>query len=56
MAPATNAGFIREVWKGKATFDTEALFSQLFQVQQRLEDLHQEMINLFGVQKTTCTL
>jgi hypothetical protein len=29
------------------TLDTEALFSQHFQVQQRLEDLGQEMVNVF---------
>ena len=53
--PAANAGSVREVWTGKATLVTEAeaLFSQQVQVQvqQRLEDLRQEMINLFGVQK-----
>ena len=51
VVPATNAGSVGEVWTGKATLDTEALFSQQFQVQQRLEDLRQEMINLFGAQK-----
>ena len=50
-ALVANAGSVREVWTGKATLDTEALFSQQFQIQQRLEDLRQEMINLFGVQK-----
>ena len=35
VAPAANAGSFREVWTGKATPDTEALFSQHFQVQQR---------------------
>ena len=29
------------------TLDTEALFSRHFQVQQRLEDLGQEMVNVF---------
>ena len=55
-APTANAGSFGEVWTGKATLDTEALFSQQFQVQQRLEDLRLEMINLFGVQKNICTL
>ncbi len=55
-ALVANAGSVREVWTGMATLDTEALFSQQFQVQQRLEDLRQEMINLFGVQKNICTL
>ena len=54
-ALVANAGSVREVWTGKATLDTEALFSQQFQVQQRLEDLCQ-VVNLFGVQKTACTL
>ena len=56
VAPAANAGSIGEVWSGNTTLDDEVLFSQQFQVQQGLEDLHQEMINLFGVQKTICTL
>ena len=55
-AIAANAGSFGEVWTGKATLDTEALFSQQCQVQQRLEDPRQEMINLFGVQKNVCTL
>jgi hypothetical protein len=49
--PAANAWSVGEVWIGKATLYTEALFSQQLQVQQRLKDLCQEMINLFGVQK-----
>ena len=51
-APATVAGSGGEIWVGKSTLDTEALFSQQFQLQQRLEDLRHEMINLFGVPKT----
>ena len=51
LVPVTNAGSVGEVWTGKATLDTEALFSQQYHVQQRLGDLHQEMINLFSGQK-----
>ena len=32
--------------------ETETLFSQQFILQQRMEDLHQEMISLFGVQRS----
>ena len=43
VAPATNAG------SGKS--EVELLFSQQFQIQQRIEDLREEMNNMFTVQK-----
>jgi hypothetical protein len=49
-APAAVAGS-EDFWVGKSSLDTEALFSQQFQLQQRLEDLRQEMISLFGGQQ-----
>ena len=33
-----------DFWVLESSLDTEALFSQQFQLQQRSEDLHQEMI------------
>ena len=45
-----NAGS-EDYWSGKSALDTEVLFSQQFQLQQRLEDLRQEMIGLFGGQQ-----
>ena len=48
--PATSAGS-EEFWAGKSSLETEALFSQQFQLQQRLEDLHQEILSLFGHQQ-----
>ena len=48
VAPATNAESEGH-WAGKS--EVELLFSQQFQMQQRIEDLHEEMNNLFTVQK-----
>jgi hypothetical protein len=48
VAPATNAGS-EGYWAGKS--EVELLFSQQFQMQQRIEDLCEEMNNLFTVQK-----
>ncbi len=45
-----NAGS-EDYWSGKSALDTEVLFSQQFQLQQRLEDLRQEMIGLFRGQQ-----
>ena len=45
-----NAGS-EDYWSGKSALDTEVLFSQQFQLQQRIEDLCQEMIGLFGGQQ-----
>ena len=45
---ATNAGS-QGYWAGKS--EVELLFSQQFQIQQRIEDLHEEMNNMFTVQK-----
>ena len=50
VAPAADAGS-EEFWVGKSSLDTEALFSQPFPLQQRLGDLRQEMICLFGGQQ-----
>ena len=47
---ATNAGS-KGYWAGKSSMETETLFSQQFILQQRMEDLCQEMISLFGVQR-----
>ena len=48
VAPATNAGS-EGYWAGKS--EVELLFLQQFQMQQRIEDLREEMNNLFTVQK-----
>jgi hypothetical protein len=48
-AQATNAG---SEWAGKSPMETKPLFSQQFMLQQRMKDLHQEMISLFSVQRS----
>ena len=48
--PAADAGS-EGFWASMSLLDAEALFSQQFQLQQRLEDLHQEMILWFGGQQ-----
>ena len=48
---AANAGS-EGYWAGKSSMETETLFSQQFILQQRMEDLHQEIISLFGVQRS----
>jgi len=50
VLPAAVAGS-EEFWGGKSSLDPEALFSQQFQLQQRFEDLHWDMISLFGGQQ-----
>jgi hypothetical protein len=49
VALAANAGS-RGYWASKSSMETETLFSQQFILQQRMDDLYQEMISLFGVQ------
>jgi hypothetical protein len=51
VALAANAGS-EGYWAGKSSMETETLFSQQFILQQRMEDLRQEMISLFGVQRS----
>ena len=51
VAPATNAGS-NGSWAGKSSIEVETLFSQQFILQQRMEDLRQEIISLFGVQRS----
>ena len=52
QGPASATAVGSEVfWAGKSALETEVLFSQQFQLQQRLEDLRQEIINLFGGQQ-----
>lgn len=50
VVPAANAG---SDWPGKcgSSLDMDTLFSQQYILQQRMEDLRQEMISLFGVQR-----
>ena len=51
VAPATNAGS-NGSWAGKSSIEVETLFLQQFILQQRMEDLCQEIISLFGVQRS----
>ena len=39
-------------WAGKSLMETESLFSQQFMLQQRMEDLCQEMITVLCVQRS----
>ncbi len=50
VAPAANAGS-KGYWASKSSMETETLFLQQFILQQRMEDLRQEMISLFGLQR-----
>jgi len=51
VVPATNAGS-NGSWVGKSSIEVETLFLQQFILQQRMEDLRQEIISLFGVQRS----
>mgnify|MGYP006188924653 CR=1 FL=1 len=51
VAPAANAGS-NGSWAGKSSIEVETLFSQQFILQQRMEDLRQEIISLFGVERS----
>ena len=51
VAPATNAGSNGSC-AGKSSIEVETLFLQQFILQQRMEDLRQEIISLFGVQRS----
>ena len=50
VAPATNPG--SGYWAGKSSMETETLFLQQFILQPRMKALCQEMISLFGVQRS----
>ncbi len=51
VAPATNAGS-NGSWAGKYSIEFKTLFLQQFILHQRMEDLRQEIISLFGVQRS----